>query len=142
MRKTTFKSIFAAAFIAVLTIVGTRVMPVAAIHSKAAGTPVRHELPDCDHEYEGEIYDEVYDYTEEMFEGNFAKADVGVPVAVVVDEDRSNPDDIVIKGDFVYYSFNLNGDTLETTYFVIQTGAIHIRKEKDGDYKVFKMEKV
>ena len=143
MKRTTVKSIFAAAFIAALTAVGTMAMPAAAMHTKAAtSTQVRHELPDCDHEYEGKIYEEVYDYIEDTFENDFAKADVGVPVAIVVEEDQSNPDDIVIKGDFQYYTFNLSGDTLEADSFGSQPGAIHLRKEKDGDYEVFKMEKV
>ena len=142
MKKTTFKSIFAAAFIAGLAAIGTMAMPTSVIHIRAAGTPVRHELPDCDHEYEGKMYEEVYDYIEDTFEKDFAEADVGVPVAVVIDEDQSNPNDIVIKGDFQYYNFNLNGDTLETDSFGSQPGAIHLRKEKDGDYEVIKMEKV
>ena len=141
-RKTTLKSIFTAAFIATLTAAVSITIPAAFIDTNAAGTPVRHELPDCDHEYEGKMYEEVYDYIEDVFEDSFDKADVGVPVAIVVDEDQSNPDDIVIKGDFQYYNFNLNGDTLETKSFGSQPGAIHLRKEKDGDYEVIKMEKV
>ncbi len=144
MKKTTYKSIFATTFIAALAAVGTMTMPAAAINTKAAsaGTKVIHELPDCDHEYEGKLFEEVYDHIEDKFEDSFAKADVGVPVAIVVDVDQSNPDDIVIKGDFELYNFNQKGDTLECASFGSFPGAIHLEKEKDGDYEVTKMELV
>ncbi len=113
----------------------------AAGKTKAAAAKVQ-KLPEYDHEYEGELMEEVYDYVEDKNEDMYDKADVGIPCPIIIAVDQTDPDDIKVYGDFQYWTYKLNGDTLETQAGGSYPGLLHLRKEKDGDYDSTKFEAV
>ena len=103
---------------------------------------INFELPDYEHETEGKMIEEVYDYVEDDIGDLYPEAAVGIPCPIIIDIDESNPKDIRVYGDFEFFTYSLQGDTLVTEAGGSHPGCIHLRKEADGDYEVKKFDQV
>ncbi|MDD6195323.1 hypothetical protein ACTQ56_08730 [[Clostridium] aminophilum] len=95
------------------------------------------------YEYPGpELYYTVlYDYMAKELGQYFDAADVGIPCPVIIYEDESNKEDIRVYGDFQFYNYSLDGDTLKTESGGSFPGCIHI-KSTDRGYEVTGFDRV
>ncbi len=95
------------------------------------------------YEYPGPelFYSVLYKYLADELSVGYDAADVGIPSPIIVAEDESNPDDICVWGDFWYYNYKLNGDTLETVNGGSYPGCVHLKNTDDG-YEVVSMDVV
>lgn len=95
------------------------------------------------YEYPGpELYYTVlYDYMAKELGQYFDAADVGIPCPVIIYEDESNKEDIRVYGDFQFYNYSLDGDTLKTESGGSFPGCIHI-KSTDSGYEVTGFDRV
>ena len=75
----------------------------------------------------------VYQYLVEEVSKNFDKADVSIPTVSIVNVDYTNPDEIVVKGDFWIDNYNIEGDTLSCVSGGNFPGVMHI---STADYTV------
>ena len=99
-------------------------------------------LPEYEHEMEGKLYKEVYEYVKDDIGALYGKTDVGIPCPIILDVDVTNPDNVVVKGDFWYYGYKLKGKTLKVDCGGSHPGILHLMKDRDGDYVVIKMDAV
>lgn len=74
----------------------------------------------------------VYKYMAEEVSKNFEKADVSIPIVQIVHEDLTNPDDVLVYGDFWVDNYNINGDTLECVSGGNFPGVMHMSKDGEG----------
>ncbi|WP_022762567.1 hypothetical protein [Butyrivibrio sp. AD3002] len=95
------------------------------------------------YEYPGPelFYSVLYQYIIDECGQHFEKADVGIPCLNIVAEDESDKNDIKVWGDFWYYNYELNGDTLEMVSGGSFPGCIHIKSTDEG-YEVTEFEMV
>ena len=95
------------------------------------------------YEYPGPelFYSVMYDYIADEFGANYDKADVGIPCPIIVAEDESDKSDIKVWGDFWYFNYTLNGDTLECVSGGSYPGCMHFKNTDEG-YEVIKFEAV
>ena len=63
----------------------------------------------------------------ENMAGGYEASDVSIPSITIVDVDESNPDDVLVWGDFWIFNYNLDGDTLECTGGGSYPGLVHIQ---------------
>ena len=93
------------------------------------------------YEYPGPelFYSVVYKYMIDEFGPHYDPADVGIPCPVIIAEDDSNKDDILLYGNFWYFNYKLNGDTLENTSGGSYPGVMHV-KSTDAGYEVTGMD--
>ncbi len=93
------------------------------------------------YEYPGPelFYSVVYKYMIDEFGLHYEPADVGIPCPVIIAEDDSNKDDILLYGNFWYFNYKLNGDTLENTSGGSYPGVMHV-KSTDAGYEVTGMD--
>ncbi len=93
------------------------------------------------YEYPGPelFYSILYKYLADELSAGYDAADVGIPSPIIIAEDESNPDDICVWGDFWYYNYKLNKDTLETVNGGSYPGCVHLKSTDDG-YEVVSME--
>ncbi len=91
------------------------------------------------YEYPGPelFYSVLYKCIADEFGQGYEAADVGIPSPVIVAVDESDKSDIKVYGDFWYYNYKLNGDTLETASGGSYPGCIHIKYTDEG-YEVVK----
>ncbi len=91
------------------------------------------------YEYPGPelFYTVLYKCIADEFGQEYQPADVGIPSPVIVAVDESDKNDIKVYGDFWYYNYTLNGDTLETANGGSYPGCIHIKSTDEG-YEVVK----
>ena len=78
----------------------------------------------------------VYTYLTDEIAGNYDKADCSIPVVTVIDVDKSNPEDVKIKGDYWIYNYNIEGDTLKCVSGGAHPGCLHIKPSDNGTYEV------
>lgn len=78
------------------------------------------------------FYSVLYQYIADEFGKNYDAADVGIPCPIILSVDESNPEDILVYGNFCYYNYKLNGDILEMTSGGSYPGVIHMKKTDDG----------
>lgn len=81
------------------------------------------------------LYRAVYEYIADEFGAHFDEADVGIPNPVIVDVDDSDPQDVLVWGDFCYDSYELVQDVLESSSGGSFPGCLHLRKD-NGSYEV------
>ena len=95
------------------------------------------------YEYPGPelFYSVMYDYIADEFGAHYDKADVGIPCPIIVAEDESDKDDIKVWGDFWYFNYTLNGDTLECVSGGSYPGCMHFKYTDEG-YEVTEFEAV
>ena len=67
---------------------------------------------------------------------SYAPAEITIPYYSFTSVDDSNPDDILVWGDFWVFNYNKNGDTLETVSGGNHPGRFHLKKDADGHYTV------
>jgi len=98
------------------------------------------ELPE--YEYPGPelFYSVLYDYMAEEF-GKGMEGEVGIPCPVIIEEDFNNKEDNLIYGDFWYFTYNKNGDTLECVAGGQFPGVIHVKSTETG-YEVTGFDRV
>ena len=74
----------------------------------------------------------VDDYLVNEFGKNYAQGDVCIPYAYVISANESNPEDILVWGDFWVFNYNLAGDTLKTASGGSHPGLMHVKKVENG----------
>ena len=81
------------------------------------------------YEYPGpeQFYWELYKYIIDNFGKHYLQGDVCIPCPIIVAEDNSNRDDMLLYGDFEVYNYTLSGDTLMTISGGIHPGCIHYK---------------
>lgn len=85
----------------------------------------------------------VYQYMADVIATeNYDKADVSIPAVAVVEKDESNPDDVLVKGDFWIYNYKIDGDTLLCVSGGNYAGCMHLAKAEDGSYTVTSFDQV
>ncbi len=77
----------------------------------------------------------VYKYMVEEVGKNYDAADVSIPVVQVVHVDYTNPDEVLVSGDFWINNYNIEGDTLTCVSGGNHPGVMHVTKSGD-DYVV------
>ena len=83
----------------------------------------------------------IYKYMVEEVGKNFDKADASIPTVAIVNVDDSNPDEVIVYGDFWVDNYNINGDTLECVSGGNFPGVMHLAKYFDG-YVVASLDQV
>ena len=78
----------------------------------------------------------VYQYLIKEIASGYEEADASIPVVTVIEKDESNPDDVLVKGDFWVWNYNIDGDTLKTASGGAHPGCMHMKKNEDGSYEV------
>lgn len=74
----------------------------------------------------------VDDYLVNEIGNNYAQSDVCIPYAYVVSVNETNPEDILVWGDFWVFNYELSGDTLKTTSGGSHPGLMHVKKTENG----------
>ena len=74
----------------------------------------------------------VDDYLVNEFGKNYAQGDVCIPYAYVISANESNPEDILVWGDFWVFNYTLAGDTLKTASGGSHPGLMHVKKVENG----------
>ncbi len=87
----------------------------------------QYEYPDKD-----SVYYAVNKHLVEVVAAVYEKSDVSIPVVREVAIDESNPEDVIVYGDFDIYNYDLDGDTLMTASGGNYPGAMHLKKTDDG----------
>lgn len=78
----------------------------------------------------------VDDYLANEIGKNYDQSEVTIPYAFVVSTDESNPDDILVLGDFWVFNYDIAGDTLKTASGGNHPGRMHVKKTDNG-FEVF-----
>ena len=106
-----------------------------------SGDTAKEKLPD--YEYPGPelFYYVLYDYLNTHLMEKNNEDEVSIPCPIIVYEDESNRDDILVYADFRIYSYYLDGDILKTSSGGSFPGCIHL-KSTDAGYEVTDMELV
>jgi len=72
----------------------------------------------------------------------YSQGEMCIPYCDYISADESNPDDIVVLGDFWVMNYNQAGDTLKTVSGGNHPGKLHIIKDADGHYSIASFEVV
>ena len=72
------------------------------------------------------------DYLVNEIGKGYSQGDMCVPYAYVVSTDESNPEDILVWGDFWVFNYELAGDTLKTVSGGDHPGLMHVKKTENG----------
>ena len=109
---------------------------------EADGESAKASLPA--YEYPGPelFYSILYKYLVDELAGNYPEADVAIPCPVILEVDDSNRDDILVYGNFCIYTYDQNGDNLESSAGGSYPGVIHLKNDDDAGYIVIGMEVV
>ncbi|MBE5832128.1 MAG: hypothetical protein E7306_10370 [Butyrivibrio sp.] len=86
------------------------------------------------YEYPGpeQFYYELYKYIIDNFGKQYLPGDVCIPCPIIVAEDDSNKDDMLLYGNFEVYNYTLSGDTLMTVSGGSHPGCIHYKMGDNG----------
>ena len=71
----------------------------------------------------------------------YSEAEFCIPCFTIIDVDESNPDDILVWGDYWVFNYNLSGDTLKTVSGGNHSGVMHIQAI-DNHFKVTAFDQV
>lgn len=88
------------------------------------------------------VYEAVYNYTVDEFGKYFDKTQVSIPCLVIAGVDESDPDDILVGGDFEIFNYDIDGDTLVTQSGGSFPGMLHLTTNEDGSCTVTKADMV
>lgn len=80
-------------------------------------------------------------YLVNTFGSQYTQGDICIPVSSYVDIDNTNPDELLVLGDFWVFNFNLAGDTLKTVSGGNHPGLMHL-KEKADSFEVIAFDQV
>lgn len=108
---------------------------------EAASATTEGALPAYEYPGPEVFYYEVYKAVINEFGASYDPADVGIPSINIAAEDYSDPEDMRIYGDFCYFNYKLNGQTLETQSGGSYPGCIHVKNTDEG-YEVTNIEVV
>ena len=81
----------------------------------------------------------VYKYMAEEVSKNFDAADASIPTVNIVNVDFTNPDEIIVKGDFWVDNYTIDGDTLSCVSGGNFPGVLHL---DPSDYSVIAFDPV
>ena len=86
------------------------------------------------YEYPGpeQFYYELYKYIIDNFGKQYLPGDVCIPCPIIVAEDDSNREDMLLWGDFEVYNYTLSGDTLMTVSGGRHPGCFHYKVSDAG----------
>ena len=86
------------------------------------------------YEYPGpeQFYSVLYKYIIDNFGKQYLPGDVCIPCPIIVAEDDSNKDDMLLYGNFEVYNYTLSGDTLMTVSGGSHPGCIHYKMGDNG----------
>ena len=74
----------------------------------------------------------IYKYLAEEIGGLYAEGDVTIPVVNIVHTDYANPDEVIVRGDYWVFTYNIEGDTLVNAAGGNVPGVMHVAKTADG----------
>ena len=74
----------------------------------------------------------VYKYLVEEVGAHFDKADASIPIVNIVHVDYTNPDEVLVYGDFWVENYDIEGDTLMCVSGGDFPGVMHVCKDGDG----------
>ena len=109
--------------------------------SSAASSETSSDEPSGEAEVDGAAYGyagddpvelAVYKYLVDEVSKEFDKADVSIPTVSVVNVNYTNPDEVLVSGDFWIYNYNIEGDTLECVSGGNFPGVMHLSKDGEG----------
>ena len=100
--------------------------------AKQAETEVKTEAPVQSDAQVGDPINAVDDYLVNEIGKNYSQAELCIPYSYVVSTDESNPDDILVWGDFWVFNYDLSGDTLKTVSGGSHPGLMHLKKTDSG----------
>ena len=91
------------------------------------------ELPGAKYGYAGDDPVElaVYKYLVEEIGKDFEPSDASIPLVHVVHVDYTDESDILVKGNYWLFNYNIEGDTLKNVSGGAHPGCMHVKK--DGD---------
>ena len=97
--------------------------------SAAAGDGGEHisTLPDYSYKGGDPYIGTIAQFMIENMASGYEAHDICIPCITIVDVDDSNPDDVLVWGDFWIYNYNLNGDTLECESGGNYPGLVHVQ---------------
>ncbi|MBQ6497011.1 MAG: hypothetical protein IJI74_07570 [Firmicutes bacterium] len=78
----------------------------------------------------------IYQYMTDNVSQNYPVADASIPVVTIINRDESNPEDVLITGDYWIYNYNVDGDTLLCASGGDHPGCMHLIENEDGTYSV------
>ena len=81
-------------------------------------------------------------YLVDSIGAHYAPGEICIPCATIVACDQSNPDNVVVLGDFWVFNFNQIGDTLKTVSGGDHPGRICLKKNEKGEFEVLSFEQV
>lgn len=102
--------------------------------SASAETPAEPAVDASKYGYAGTdpVEAAAYKYMAEEASKGFEKADASIPIVSIVHVDYSNPDEVLVYGDFWVDNYNVVGDTLECVSGGNFPGVMHMSKSGDG----------
>lgn len=74
----------------------------------------------------------VYKYMVEEVGKNYEAADASIPVVQIVQVDQTNPDEVLVYGDFWINNYDIEGDTLMCVSGGDYAGVMHVVPDGDG----------
>lgn len=81
-------------------------------------------------------------YLVDSIGAQYAKGEVCIPCATIIGTDQSNPDSLLVWGDFWVYNFNQVGDTLKCVSGGSHPGMMVFQKDEKGEYVVTAFDQV
>ena len=107
--------------------------------ANALTDPQPKSLPAYQYPGDDQIHKAVSDYLTHEIAKKFSLSDVSIPSISIVGTDTSNPDDILVWGDFWIFNYKLDNDTLLTESGGSYPGLMHLKKLDEG-YTITKMD--
>ena len=84
----------------------------------------------------------ICDYMTNDIASHYSEAEVSIPYMQIIDTDDSNPEDILVWGDFWVMNYHLEGDILVSESGGNYPGLMHLQESSDGSYAVTEFEQV
>lgn len=109
--------------------------------SKTSQNSGIQSLPAYQYPGDDPIHKAVTEYIVSEFGSHFPKSDICIPSMTIIHTDTSNPDDILVWGDFWVFTYKLDNDTLLNESGGSFPGLIHLKKSGEN-YTVTKMDVV
>lgn len=77
-----------------------------------------------------------YKYMCEKIGKDYESGEHTIAYAQIINEDVTNPEDVLLKGSFWVENYNLEGDTLKCVSGGNHPGCFHLKQNEDGSYEV------
>ena len=81
-------------------------------------------------------------YMVDSIGAHYAKGEVCIPSATIIGADQSNPDSLLVWGDFWVFNYNQVGDTLKCVSGGSHPGLMVFQKDEKGEFYVVSFEQV